>query len=327
MHQRWMQYLATSIDNELMSRGIGLAEEARNLFCAVQFGAKGKEMRATLLSIKNKVFFRAHEVPAVRRTLKRNGFSADGYEAIEFALNNVPFRNSSEIAKSIILGANTGRSTLSDKANLTKSFIFQKLKKSNVTLDVVVNVTLQEEDQHTSVNQSHTFLGLVDYSHGVLLDSGGKEFPVVSDKIVIASSHGTTISDYVALAFESGGSAWAMGFFCDSSFDPKDANAVAQVYVENRWYVQSNVCKVCSWEENSTEVCFQPQNQRLCKQCANNTTKNVRFSSNFFSNCLLITLFSALFSVSPSFSPSLSLLFPFFTYCFLILCLYPLFTI
>ena len=277
MHQRWMQYLATSIDNELMSKGIGLEEGARNMFCVVQFGAKGKEIRANLLSIEGNVFFRASEAPDFRRELKRNGFAADGYEAIEYTLNHVPFRNNSEIAKSIILGTNTGRSTLSDKANLTKSFMLQRLKESNVTLDVVVNVTLQEEDHHTSINQTRTLIGLLDYSHGLLLESNGKGFPVVSNNILITGSHGTTISDYVALAFESGGSAWRIGFFHNDSFKSEEANAVAKVYVENRWYTQSRVCQVCSWEDKDMEVCFQPQNQRLCKQCANETAKNVRF--------------------------------------------------
>ena len=316
MHQRWMQYLATSIDNELMSKGIGLAEEARNLFCVVQFGAKGKEIRANVVAIEGKAFFRANEAPEFRRELKRNGFSADGYEAIEFTLNNVPFRNNSKIARSIILGTNTGRSTLSDKANLTKSFMLHRLKESNVTLDVVVNMTLQEEDHHASINQNHTLLGLVDYSHGVLLKSDGKEFPVLSNQIIITNSHGTTISDYVDLAFESGGSAWRIGFFHNDSFKSEEASAVAKVYVENRWYVQSRACQVCSWEDKDMEVCFQPQNQRLCKQCANDTTKNVSFSNclfqfpfHFFLNYSVLSLILYFFPPSPCLP-----LLPFFTY-------------
>lgn len=280
MHQRWMQYLASFIDSELMSRGIGVTEEARNMFCAVQFGARGKEMRAILLSIGNQSFFRADEVPDVRRELKRNGFSADGYEAIEFTLNNVPFRDSLGVARSIILGTNTGRSVLSDKVNLTKSFMFQRLKEMNATLDVVVNMTLQAGEHEGSVGQNHTLLGLLDYSHGVVLESGNQEFLPVSDNITIVSSHGSTVSDYVALAFESGGAAWRVGFFCDDSFDTQDAKAVAQVYVEHRWYAQSHVCQVCSCEGNGVEECFQPQNQQLCQQCVNSTTENVSFSSS-----------------------------------------------
>ena len=53
-----------------------------------------------------------------RAQLLNAGLHEDGYQAIEFALNNVPFRDSPFVAKNIILITDEGRTTIPDGAGI-----------------------------------------------------------------------------------------------------------------------------------------------------------------------------------------------------------------
>lgn len=56
------------------------------------------------------------------------GLEEDGYEAIKFSLDNVPFRNSPFIAKNILLVTDEGRSVIPRGANITRDSLEEELK-------------------------------------------------------------------------------------------------------------------------------------------------------------------------------------------------------
>lgn len=71
------------------------------------------------------------------------GLYEDGYEAIDFALKNVPFRESPFIAKNIILITDEGRYVIPEGENLTRSSIQTALEENNILLNVVVMADYQ----------------------------------------------------------------------------------------------------------------------------------------------------------------------------------------
>ena len=71
------------------------------------------------------------------------GFYEDGYEAIDFALRNVPFRESPFIAKNIILITDEGRSVIPEGENITRSSTQTALEQDSILLNVVVMADYQ----------------------------------------------------------------------------------------------------------------------------------------------------------------------------------------
>ena len=47
------------------------------------------------------------------------GFNEDGYQAIQFAIDNVPFRNDTRIARNMLLITDEGRTAIPEGAGLT----------------------------------------------------------------------------------------------------------------------------------------------------------------------------------------------------------------
>ena len=72
--------------------------------------------------------YSAADFPRAQTQLVTQGLDEDGYEAIHFALNNVPFRNSPFIAKNILLITDEGRTIIPEGVNITRQSIEQELK-------------------------------------------------------------------------------------------------------------------------------------------------------------------------------------------------------
>lgn len=70
----------------------------------------------------------ASDFPRAQAQLVTAGTEEDGYEAIQFALDNVPFRNSPFIAKNILLITDEGRRTIPEGVNITRDSIEEEIK-------------------------------------------------------------------------------------------------------------------------------------------------------------------------------------------------------
>ena len=272
MSHRWVQNLALRLDNLLLQRGIGNAsnEQSRNRFCLVQFGGRTHNIFAKFVMVNNKIFFNSTTEAKIARTmLNKHGYVADGYEALEFAINNTPFRTGNNISRSIILGSDTGRDLLSNKIYLNRKLLSQKLKEKRITLDVVVNMSVEVEGAGNS-----TVLGLQSYRMAVVTEGAGSK--TIEGNIQVTNSQGTTLSDYVALAFEMGGTAWTLDNLSGRTL-PALGN-VAAAYISTRPYLQLHLCEACSCvntTEGGSVLCEQPFSHLGCTMCINSTMKEV----------------------------------------------------
>ena len=72
--------------------------------------------------------YSAADFRAAQQQLITNGRFEDGYQAIQFVLDNIPFRNSPFIAKNILLITDEGRSVIPEGENITRESIEENLR-------------------------------------------------------------------------------------------------------------------------------------------------------------------------------------------------------
>ncbi len=95
----------------------------RNRYCAIAFGGHVEREQAHFLLVDGQPCFAAADFPRARALLKNAGLREDGYQAIRFALDNVPFRQSPLIAKNMILITDEGRTVIPQGADETRETI------------------------------------------------------------------------------------------------------------------------------------------------------------------------------------------------------------
>lgn len=103
--------------------------ETRNRYCVIGFGGFGSNLRpGHFRSVAGQACYTAAEFPLAQRQLVAAGLFEDGYQAIKFGLDNVPFRESPFIAKNVILVTDEGRTPIREGADITRASIEAELK-------------------------------------------------------------------------------------------------------------------------------------------------------------------------------------------------------
>ena len=100
----------------------------RNRYCLVGFGGFGNLRRGHFRPVDGMPCIFASDFLRAQSQLVVRGAMEDGYEAIEFALDNIPFRNSPFIAKNILLVTDEGRTIIPEGINVTRQSVEEKLK-------------------------------------------------------------------------------------------------------------------------------------------------------------------------------------------------------
>ena len=95
----------------------------RNRYCLIGFGSFGLLQRAHFRTVDGMSCYSASDFPRAQAQLVTEGLNEDGYEAIQFALDNVPFRNSPFIARNILLITDEGRSVIPEGVSITRDSI------------------------------------------------------------------------------------------------------------------------------------------------------------------------------------------------------------
>ena len=85
--------------------------------------------------------YSASAFPRAQAQLVTEGLNEDGYEAIHFALENVPFRSSPLIARNLMLITDEGRSVIPEGVNITRESIEQGILVCDIT-HYSFNITL-----------------------------------------------------------------------------------------------------------------------------------------------------------------------------------------
>ena len=280
MHQRWLQIAIPQLEQELTSMGIGNGTDKPNRYCVVQFGGSRTQLRGHFILVNGEEFFPAGSFVLARRELKRSGDVADGYEAVEFALNNAPFRDDTTVKKMMVLVSNMGRSVLATSSNLTRDVILSMLSESSVSLDTVVSAEFEIQGQ----SSSETVIGQNGVDTGTAVRSdGGYEF--VDGAVSHYSSQGQTIHDYVNLSLAAGSSSWSIDVLAQENTSVILSfvrSFIASHRLERLKMVE--VCQACRCADESGEspfescrdlVCGRHDNQDLCRCLVTRTPSEV----------------------------------------------------
>ena len=260
MPHRWIQVLAERLDDLLRAQGIGSNATNQNRFSIVQFGGRGSDIRPSLV---RDALFPLSEIVSARKNVKRNGFVGDGFEALKFALEKVPFRDSPFVKKAFIFGANSGRSILADTHGLTLPLLSDLIGRNGASLDVVANLTLYPS------NREEVPIGFYNRSTTVLKSGSG--YVASNLPVGVASSHGDTLSSYVNLSLSVGGGVWSLGVVKDAEVDLVSSMASAMI---DGWSLRDRrVCLECTCSDGVGGACGAAINQRKCKSCLSDNEK------------------------------------------------------
>ena len=169
----------------LVSCDTGIGDAAiRNRYCVVAFGGlpnlNNRNLeRGHFVPVNGQPCFLASEFPIARAQLLNVGINEDGYEAMKFALDNVPFRNSPFIAKNMILITDEGRTPISGAENITRESIEAELKANDILLNVIVWA-----DYLVPAEPNKTVIGVDSNGTSYLLEPGGT-FSLSTDPVFI----------------------------------------------------------------------------------------------------------------------------------------------
>jgi len=183
-----------------LDAALGVAGLTSNQYGLVGYGARDSHSGVGSDGHKHAVgggeFGSAAQFNTATGSLVTSGGFEDGYEAIDFALNNYTFRDS-KYAKQIILVTDEDRD-IAD-ANITESTVLKQLKALGAKLNVIIDGTIRDDAKSTVLGTDGTNAYSADGSGGFTVSSGGDcGDPQDED----------SCRDYFQLALDTDGAAW-----------------------------------------------------------------------------------------------------------------------
>ncbi len=103
-------------------------QEVRNRYCLVGFGSFIPFRSGHFRPVNGMACYSASNFPQAQSQLVTQGLMEDGWEALKFALDNVPFRNNPFIARNILLITDEGREEISEGASITRQSIEEQFR-------------------------------------------------------------------------------------------------------------------------------------------------------------------------------------------------------
>lgn len=266
--QLWLQIAVPVLDGHLLTLGIGTGQQ-KNRYCLVMFGGS---VTTRFIRVNEQIFFPYHQFFQARRQLRKTGnSSADGYEAVEFTVNNAPFRNHPNVAKVIILVTNTERTQSPNRQNLTRDSMLQMLYLHNIMMDTVVSISLQLAEQRDG-----TVLGFHGYREASILRPEGSYEMSQNQSVLFTEAAGETINDYVALSIALKSSSWPLGLLDNEDYNTLLSFANAFANVHNLYpALPVEVCEECSCQQDLVLSCEQSGDQEMCTCRINRTLSEV----------------------------------------------------
>lgn len=196
----WLQDMITSLETGLTGQGVGVSSPNRYSLVGYggdspHFSGHAHDMNSGTSSQEN--WGDSSQFSAATGTLNTDGGTEDGWEALDWSLNNLGFR--SEAAKNFVLVTDENRDN--EDANLTKQGLLSDLNSLDALLNVVVDNSFGcSPDKSGAIGIDATETGFeVDGSGGYTACNG---------QGLIGSGDGNTEDQYVDMALQSGGAAW-----------------------------------------------------------------------------------------------------------------------
>lgn len=242
--QQWLLVMVPFLERVLTSAGVG-DKEVRNRYCLIGFGSFAPLRSAHFRAVDGLPCYTASSFPRAQAQLVTSGVDEDGYEAIKFALDNVPFRDSPFIAKNILLITDEGRSMIPEAVGVTRDTVQQSITSQGALLNVIVMADYALVD-----NPDAMVIGVDADGVSYILEDGGA-FSSSSGAFQVTNPENNTREAYVDLALDVGGASWALRILRNSSLEANQdiqdsfTSAFAQVKLnEIRASVQS--CRRCT---------------------------------------------------------------------------------
>lgn len=229
----WLPSMIRSLEQKLMARGIG-SGMVRNLYSLTGFGAGGEypaQCPTQKLTRGTNRLFPASAYEDVNRQLSTasNGWREDGWHAVKYAIETTPFRQSSGIARNIILVTDEDRDNDCDPT-LTAADVTNLLQSNGFTLNAVLNQRYELEriaDISTALGVSG---GLARPNAAYLAGDSGRYFTIENATVLLSSTlpdhNRFTKTQYVDWTLNQGGAVW------DLNFLRTDSDALQQSFTE-----------------------------------------------------------------------------------------------
>jgi hypothetical protein len=189
----WLGNMVTALDEGLKLEGV-----TNNQYALVGFG--GHDINDAPHAHTGWVD--AATLSTQAGTLVTDGRAEDGWQAIDFALNNYSFR--SEAAVNFVLVTDEGR-TVND-SSLSYSGVLTGLTGKGALLNAVVDADLRDSEDAPLLGISNER----QVENGATVDGyaqNGTDYTAILGGYVYGGD-GSTEADYIDLALESGGAAW-----------------------------------------------------------------------------------------------------------------------
>ncbi|KAL5475417.1 hypothetical protein EMCRGX_G025231 [Ephydatia muelleri] len=257
LEHEWLLAMVPYLEAALIKAGVGDYGN-RNRYCAIAFGGIGPLEPAHFLLVNGEKCFTADQFPKARIQLKNVGLNEDGYEAIHFAINNVPFRDSPFIAKNVFLISDEGRTIIPQGQSLTKSSVRDELLNNDALLNVIVSVSYLDTS-----NRAEVVLGQDGNGVTYLLRPNG-QYISNTDGLVITESDKDTVNAYIDLALGMKGGSWALPILRNSSatsnldLQKSFTDALVQLKVKEI-SAQVTSCRRCVCVSDATGTTVKPK--------------------------------------------------------------------
>jgi len=241
----WLEDMINPLETGLRDQGVGVSSPNRYGLVGyggdssdIHFSGHAHDMDSETTGQQD--WGDNNQFSSATNTLVTDGGTEDGWEALDWATNNLGFR--SEAAKNFVLVTDEDRDN--EDTSLTKQGLLSELDGLNALLNVVV-------DNHfgCSPNTSGA-IGLDALENGFETDGSGG-FTTCEGLGQIGSGDDKTTDQYVDLAIQSGGAAWDLNILREGG---NKADSFTKAFVDTK--VQEITDQPISVPEPSTLALF-----------------------------------------------------------------------
>eukprot|EP00117_Sycon_ciliatum_P000103 scpid51078/ scgid6303/ len=205
----WLPGMLKYLEDSLTASGIGQKtgdRSQRNLYALVGFGrahdATGHVLTSSCVSPNDNLFpIECYQSANSQLEAKLDSGKEDGYEAIQHALLNVPWRRQAGVRHNMIFISDEDREEV---ANISRAQIKQLLRENGFVLNAVIDNAFH----HDSNGNRENLLGVA--HTGVGFKGQGGEFYTKVYNATVGHAYGTTQTDYAKLALELRGASWSI---------------------------------------------------------------------------------------------------------------------
>ncbi|XP_065187113.1 uncharacterized protein LOC135817798 [Sycon ciliatum] len=238
-----LQMISESLETSLREHGFGLYPGIDNHYTLVSFGNKMR-VPSVIRNDKNSLVYDIGGFKEASKKLlkKTDAHVEDGYNAIEFALENITDPGSNDqllrldrpdIAVIVLLISDEDRDVMPG-TQISRSDLKRKLKRKGVLLEVIVDNKIGLEGAYYGVDSSYRL-----YSSDLTVTNGNKSLANLR-----AGVYRNTYKDYTSVALELGGAMWDWNYiFRKEKVNSSHVDAFVNYTVSS---VEHKVHKCCS---------------------------------------------------------------------------------